>query len=51
MLINLNFEVVGAKGIEPLCDRLPFLLLIRQRGYAPYCVAFKVRYILGERIG
>lgn len=26
---------VGTVGIEPTCDQLPFLLLIRRRGYIP----------------
>ena len=27
--------LVGLSGIEPPCDQLPFLLLIRERGYSP----------------
>lgn len=27
--------MVGVSGIEPPCNQLPFLLLIRERGYTP----------------
>lgn len=27
--------MVGVMGIEPTCDQLPFLRLIRLRGYTP----------------
>ena len=30
--------IVGAVGVEPTCDQLPFLHLIRVRGYAPLFV-------------
>ena len=29
--------IVGVVGVEPTCDQLPFLHLIRVRGYTPIC--------------
>ena len=43
---------VGVEGIEPTCNRLPFLLCIRQRGYAPslyvspYCHQSRMHAVL-----
>lgn len=33
---------VGLSGIEPPCNQLPFLLLIRERGYSPWrCIVLR----------
>ncbi len=39
---------VGKMGVEPTCYRLPFLLLIRQRGYIPICSWGRIRTCGGE---
>lgn len=52
-LIKLTLQLfVGVEGIEPTCNRLPFLLCIRQRGYAPslyvspYCHQSRMHAVL-----